>query len=301
MGASGLVGDVSSCQPALAAQALNALVFSAPRRRAEELAGLLLDKNFVLIQPTEALGDPVPVAGLYFRRNSSQTTLLYSHGNAEDLIDMRGTLQQISAELDVDILAYDYPGYGSSAGPSSEAACHHALRKCFDYLLREGCDRSSILLMGRSLGSGPTIELASTESGLCGVILQSPFLSILRTQLSSSIARTMAEVDMFNNVEKIQHVKCPVFIMHGMTDVVVPVSHGQELHGLAIHSLQPWWVESRGHNDLSDDEEFVMKLSDFLDVVQAQRRRQFLEAAASFSSKMMVFRRPSNKLILNAI
>ena len=48
------------------------------------------------------------------------------------------------------------------------------------------------------------------------------------------------------------YVDCPVFIIHGSDDKIVPFEHGQILHDLAPNKFPPYWVEGRGHNDLCE-------------------------------------------------
>merc|ERR1712110_640537 len=110
------------------------------------------------------------------------------HGNAEDLLDLRPELRWLAGELDVDVIGYDYHGYGLSSGFCGEQGCVQAARACLDYLLKRGVDPGSVVLVGRSLGSGPTVELAAEEPSIAGVVLQSAILSVLRTRLSDDLA-----------------------------------------------------------------------------------------------------------------
>ncbi len=63
---------------------------------------------------TTAYGNRIPA--VYFKRESAKITLLYSHANAEDLGLMFSWLKCLSRRLNVNILAYDYTGYGESDG-----------------------------------------------------------------------------------------------------------------------------------------------------------------------------------------
>ena len=86
---------------------------------------------------------------------------------------------------------------------------------------------AEIVLYGRSLGSGPTVDLASRLAQECppvrinGVLLQSPLSSAIRTQCCSCCAITLCCIDMFKSVNKADKIECPVLILHGTEDVVV--------------------------------------------------------------------------------
>jgi pimeloyl-ACP methyl ester carboxylesterase len=71
-----------------------------------------------------------------------------------------------------------------------------------------------------------------------------------------SLARLLRPIDLFVNSERIGSIRCPVVVLHGTRDWVVPCSHGRTLHKLAQHSSEPLWVGGRGHNDMPEAEIF---------------------------------------------
>lgn len=107
-------------------------------------------------------------------------TMLFSHGNAVDIGQMTSFLVGLGARLRCNIVTYDYSGYGCSTGSPSEGniyadieAAWHSLSK------RYGLSPENIILYGQSIGTVPTIDLASRyEVG--GVILHSPLTSGMR-------------------------------------------------------------------------------------------------------------------------
>lgn len=298
--------------------AISGLAFLPPPRTSTELRGLRQDPRFVLVNghfqseelwPCKApcssgstmKSKALPVSALHVDRGAP-VTILYSHANAEDLLDVHDGLVKLSEMLNVNVLGYDYYGYGSTGGTCSEEACCLAARASLRYLLDQGVDKSSIVLMGRSLGTGPTIDLAIYEPCVAGVVLQSPLLSVLRTRLSENFARVMHGADLFDNTQKIREVLCPVFVIHGTEDNIVSRDHGEEICRQAPNAIRPWWVEGSGHNDLPGDPDYYNKLTEFLSFVKARQKRQWGETVASYASKMIVIKTPSNtKLLLNAM
>merc|ERR1711957_795266 len=110
---------------------------------------------------------------------------------------------------------------------------------------------------------------------VAGLILQSPLLSAYRVAFSFRF--TMCG-DRFPNIDYAPRIKCPVFIVHGTQDEVVPFWHGQELF-LALKQgwrAKPFWVEGAGHNNiealLRPSGAFVDKLVEFLDLHVAARK-----------------------------
>jgi fermentation-respiration switch protein FrsA (DUF1100 family) len=285
----------------MGAAAIGGIAFLPPVRSFEELKSLRESPHFVLVpggNDTDRLA--APIAACLFDVGAP-VSLLYSHGNAEDLIDVMQKLELLSEELNVNVLGYDYSGYGLTQGDCGEAPCCRAVRACFAYLLQRGYDPDGMVLMGRSLGSGPTVDLASSEPGIAGVILQSPLLSVIRTALPASMARAMREVDLFDNAGKIPDVSCPVFVLHGLDDRIVPFEHGEAIGRMAPNSVRHWWVEGYSHNNLHLHDDYYSKLREFIQFAEARQRRRKEETLRAFSGSMVVRTKPAEKLLLTAL
>lgn len=117
------------------------------------------------------------------RRHSQTKTLLYSHGNATDLGASFPMQVVLAHSLDVNVVVYDYSGYGESGGVPSEYGTYRDIDAVYDYVLGTVADGNSknIILYGQSVGSGPCCYLAAKKGiGLGGMILHSPFTSGMR-------------------------------------------------------------------------------------------------------------------------
>lgn len=197
----------------------------------------------------------------------SDVTVLYSHGNAEDLAVVLPVLSKYCRELQVNFVAYDYSGYGLSGGDASEAACYSDIECVFEMLTTTmAVDPRRVILFGRSLGSGPTIHAATRYKNIGGVVLQSPFLSAIRTKLGDlATVPGLADLDVFVNVDKIAHITAPVFIIHGTRDGIVPWMHSKQLYDLLQVKYPPLWVSGADHNDLTlVSSSFVPRLRRFV-------------------------------------
>lgn len=187
------------------------------------------------------------------RARTANVTILYSHGNAEDLNSSFSWMRRLSRELNVNVVGYDYTGYGLSTGIPSEHNCYSDIESVYEHLIKvKGLAPHQIVLYGRSLGSGPSCWLASKTSRegnpVGGLLLHSPFTSVYRVVMN--VGFTLAG-DKFSNVDKIPTVACPVMICHGREDTVVPFAHGVELHNSVPPEYQakPHWMDDVGHND----------------------------------------------------
>merc|ERR1711916_32318 len=94
-----------------------------------------------------------------------------------------------------------------------------------------GVPETDIVLVGRSLGSGPTWDLASRHPDVLAVVLLSPLLSCIKVGVKNRVAGFMLRpLDIMRNVDRAADVtKSPVLIVHGTEDRVIPFSHAEGL------------------------------------------------------------------------
>ena len=163
------------------------------------------------------LGSRIPA--FFVKPFPGRFTILYSHGNAEDLGMLYDYLTELSRLLKVNIMAYDYTGYGLAnianeverwAFAPSEEHCYADIEAAYHHLTEiENIEPASIILYGRSVGSGPSCYLAEkmfigieSEKRCGGMILHSPFLSVCRVVVDMGFT---VDGDLFPNIERVQH------------------------------------------------------------------------------------------------
>lgn len=160
----------------------------------------------------------------------SNKILLYFHGNAEDIGLTYSFLTMLSFELKIHILAIEYPGYGLYPGcPCAETIAADALL-VYDFLTQNlGWPEEDIIVMGRSMGSGPAHILASRRKP-AALMLMAAYSSI-RTVAKDMVGSVLQYLvkDSFRNIDEISKVKCPILIVHGENDEIVPASHAISL------------------------------------------------------------------------
>ncbi|KAL8161433.1 hypothetical protein V2J09_012922 [Rumex salicifolius] len=206
------------------------------------------------------------IIAVFIKNPSASLTVLFSHGNAADLGQMLNIFLELSVSLGVNLMGYDYSGYGQSSGKPSEQDTYADIEAAYDSLVEKyGLKEEDIILYGQSVGSGPTLELATKLSNLRAVILHSAILSGLR--VVSSVKRTFW-FDIFKNVDKIPFVNCPVLVIHGTDDEIVPCSHGMKLFELCKNKYEPFWVEGGNHSNLELHPKYLTHLNKFISAVE---------------------------------
>ncbi|XP_010485381.1 PREDICTED: protein ABHD17C-like [Camelina sativa] len=236
----------------------------------DELTGLLLLSPFPHRENVEIVKLPTrrgtEIVGMYVRHPMATSTLLYSHGNAADLGQMYELFIELSIHLKVNLMGYDYSGYGQSTGKASEHNTYadiEAVYKCLEETF--GSKQEDVILYGQSVGSGPTLDLASRLPQLRAVVLHSPILSGLRVMYS---VKKTYWFDIYKNIDKIPYVDCPVLIVHGTCDEVVDCSHGKQLWELCKDKYEPLWVKGGNHCDLEHYPEYIRHLKKFITTVE---------------------------------
>ena len=194
--------------------------------------------------------------------------MIFSHGNAEDIYLVQAWLENyFLKKVAVNCVVYEYTGFGEANGHiPSDATLYSDIETVYMYLTETLCiPPSRILLYGRSIGSGPSCFLAE-KYPVAGVVLHSPLMSALRVIFN---LRFTLPFDKFPNIDRVGQVECPLFIIHGTRDEIVPLYHGQELFKRSKNKYPPYFVEGAAHNNVEKYAlDFLFKINEFIDHVE---------------------------------
>jgi len=185
------------------------------------------------------------ISAKYFPNSRATYTLLFSHGNAEDMGYDTSYLEALR-NAGFSVFAYDYQGYGTSEGKPSEQHLYDDEEAAYQYLTSNlHVPPSRIIPFGRSLGAAAAVDLAAKHP-VAGLIMESAFTSAFRVLTKFPIL----PFDKFPNLAKIKKVHSPVLVIHGKSDDIISFYHGQTLFAAANEPKVSYWVEQAGHNDL---------------------------------------------------
>ncbi len=223
---------------------LHALLFF-PSRTVVAPHGLSVEDVAIVTDDGERLhgwwvGAPQPARG----------HVLFCHGNAGNIAS-RAAYARLLVQAGFDVLLFDYRGYGRSSGRPSERGTHHDARAALGALLsRPGVDRARTLYLGESLGAAVALALA-LEAPPAGVILQSAFTSVrdMARRVLPLVPRAVVP-DAYPSLRLITELTCPLLILHGERDDLVPVEQGRALFAAATTAKRLSVFPHAGHNDL---------------------------------------------------
>ncbi len=195
--------------------------------------------------------DGIKLHSYFLADSSSVHLLIYFHGNAGNLSGRLSDLQRIH-HMGINVLGVEYRGYGRSTGRATETGIYEDGRAALAYARNNrGFPDSTIFLLGRSLGSTVAIHSAQNRK-MAGIILVSP-LSSAREQAGAMGLGFMASMagNAFNNLEKARYIICPVLVIHGTADRVIPVEMGRALYKALPAPKYFTAIDGAGHNNLS--------------------------------------------------
>ncbi len=190
------------------------------------------------------------INAIHFKVEYPKGVILYFHGNAGDL-SRWGNIAEYFVENGYEVLIPDYRTYGKSTGKLSEDVFYTDAQYCYDYLLKHYSE-VDITLYGRSLGTGIASYLASKQKPK-QLILETPYYNIADVAKHRFPIFPVEQLlkYKFPTNEYLLNVECPITIIHGTDDKVVPYSSAEKLvDSLPHHTITFVTVVGGGHNNL---------------------------------------------------
>ena len=193
--------------------------------------------------------DHVMLNGWYVPCEGATSTFLFCHGNAGNISDRLDSID-IFHDIGLNVLIFDYRGYGKSRGFPTERGTYLDAMAAYKWLISEKkLDEDKIIIFGRSLGGAIAIDLAAKiNKGL--LISESAFTSIIDIgkELYPFLPVKYCTSIKYDSIQKIKNVKIPKLIIHSEDDEIIPFYHGEKLFKAAISPKQFYKMHS-GHND----------------------------------------------------
>ena len=212
--------------------------------------------------------DGVRLNGWFIPHPRAQFTLLWFHGNAGNIGHRVDNIKRLHDQLEINVLIFDYRGYGRSEGSISEAGSYLDGAAAVVFLYEKlGRDRNNIVFFGRSLGAAVAAEMARRYQPQ-GLILESPFVSIremAKAIFPSLPIRSLLQTE-YDIVKKIKEIRTPLLVLHGDRDEVVPFAQGKAVFAAAPEPKAFYTIVGAGHNDtyIAGGEPYYQRLREFV-------------------------------------
>jgi len=195
----------------------------------------------ILHQPSKPSQPSQPAAGL-----------LWFYGNGETIAAIWPIVREFQPPGTA-VLVIDYPGYGGSAGRATEAGLYGAADAAYAALVaRPDIDPGRIYVYGRSLGTAAATWVGAHHR-VAGVILESPFTSAaaMARQHYAVLPRFILRLSL-DNLGRMRQIRCPVLVLHGDADRLVPTAMGRDVAAAAAGPVELVLIHGAGHNETYD-------------------------------------------------
>lgn len=228
-----------------------------------------LDYEEVHLQAADGVG----LHGWYVPAGDARGTLLFFHGNAGNISHRLDSLR-IFHRLGLNVLIFDYRGYGRSEGKPSEEGMQQDALAAWNHLVTvRGEAPERVVLFGRSLGAALAAWLAARERP-GALILESAFVSV--PELAGDLywwlpARRLSRLR-YDTRDYLAGVQCPVLVVHSPDDEIIPYRHGRALYEAARPPKA--FLQLRGDHNMGfllSGAEYVRGVDDFLSAYLAGR------------------------------
>jgi len=183
--------------------------------------------------------------------------VIYFGGNAEDVRWSAPLLGRIFAGDALYLM--HYRGYGGSAGSPSEAGLVSDASQLYDLVAGQ---HEEVMVIGRSLGSGIAVRLAS-EKKVAGLVLVTPFDSVLRVaqERFSFVPVGLLLEDKYESIRYAPKVRAKTLLIAAERDQMIGRAHTEAL----ARSFQPGVVEmvvvpGVGHKDIQESADYEVAL-----------------------------------------
>lgn len=233
---------------------------------------LPLEHEFSSKYPFEELdlkaADGASINCVHYQLENPRGLIVYYHGNGRTIEDWMNEVEPL-VKMNFDLLLMDYRQYGKSRGKQSEANMIADALMVYDYA-KGKAPENKIILYGRSMGTAFASQVAAVRSPSL-MILESPFKSIIdmgSRNFPFLPQKLLSRYPLRSDLAAAK-VKCPVHIMHGNEDRVVPFDSGKQLHACYPKDQAKFYVfKGAGHNDMMDRREYSGVVSEILSVYQ---------------------------------
>jgi esterase/lipase len=138
---------------------------------------------------------------------------------------------EVLHKLNVNILCFDYPGFGKSQGQASEEELYAAAREAYFYLINiEQVEADKIMLLGIEAGAVAALEVAG-KAPVKALILENPPTSLqdLAAQRYPLMPTRYLFKNSFNSLQRLDKVYVPKLIIGSESSQHIPAEHSRKV------------------------------------------------------------------------
>lgn len=203
------------------------------------------------------------INAIYFKVPNSRGIIYYLKGNSRSIKGW-GKFAKDFVSNGYDFFMMDYRGFGKSRGKRSQSKLFEDAQFLYQWIAQRYLE-DKIVVFGRSLGSGIAARIASWNKPRM-LVLDSPYFSF-HHNVNRYLFFLPLKWLMRYDIRTYQYLKtttCPIHILHGTKDHLIPFSQSEQLHALHPDRIVLHPIEGGHHNNLPEFPEFFEQLYDIL-------------------------------------
>jgi len=229
-----------------------------------------LPKNFIFQYENQIveeyniqLTDKVLINGLHFKTENPKGVVFYLKGNSRSIKGW-GKFAVDFTLHGWDVIMMDYRGFGKSTGKRDQQAMKDDALAIYAKI-KENVDEKYIIVYGRSLGTGLATKVASMNNPRM-LILACPYFS-----MSNNAKRYLPFIPLglimrysMPTYKWIKYVKCPIKLIHGTSDKVIPMKSSIKLSKIKPNLTRLYPIIDGGHKNLHNFSGYHRALKEIL-------------------------------------
>jgi len=209
------------------------------------------------------------INGRFYNNFPGRRVLFVCHGNNDNITE-RKYLIDLCQEYKLNLLLFDYQGFGKSSGTPYQYSLQPDSQTAYDFLISKKVNPKDVIIWGESLGGNPATYLAETNE--CGLlVLVSTFSSMEDTfkdydhyfyNYSGKVLKQL--FDNSDTLTRIKNVKVPVIIIHSTEDELIPYKAATRLFDTVSHKGKLLISITGTHGNPSIDTKSLKRLMAYL-------------------------------------
>jgi hypothetical protein len=220
-------------------------------------------KNQDVEEYNVCLNNSVTINGLHFKTKNPRGVVFYLKGNSRSIKGW-GKFAVDFTIHNMDVIMIDYRGFGKSTGKRTQQSMKDDVQAIYNKI-KENVDEKYIIVYGRSLGTGLATKVASVNNPRM-LILACPYYSI-----SNNVKRYLPFIPLglvmrysMPTYKWIKYVKCPIKIIHGTNDKIIPIKSSFKLSKIQPNLTRLYPIIDGGHKNLHNFESYHRALKEIL-------------------------------------
>jgi fermentation-respiration switch protein FrsA (DUF1100 family) len=232
----------------------------------KEIEATPLDVGLDYRELTLQTKDGIVISAWLIPAEDARGAVLFCHGNGGNISHRLDSIR-IFHNLGLDVLIFDYRGYGRSQGSPDEEGTYLDAEAAWAYLVNDlRVKPQSVVIFGRSLGSAVAAEIAlRKQTGV--LIMESGFTSVpeLGKKFYPHLPVRLISRYHYASIDKVGEIRIPKLFIHSPADEIIPYEQGVKLFEGAGGPKEFLRIKG-GHNEglLISGDLYIDGMKDFL-------------------------------------